>query len=156
VRVGQYVYFALSSPSVSAQEMTARLCLEPDEVSVRGSRTSAPPRPVAHVWKIVCRERGLTVDEQVGQIMRRLRPHRDEIAALSRELAARDPGQAGAVLEVVRDFDDPDGEEEELSPPDAYFQKLPGQHQLLGWSLDLEVLQFLLVTGAHLDVDEYG
>lgn len=156
MRVGQFAYFALMSPSVSAEEMAARLRLEPDEVSIRGSRTPAPPRPVAHAWKIVCGERGLTVDEQVGQIMRRLRPHRDSIAALSRELAARDPGQAGAVLEVVRDFDDPDGEEEELSPPDAELQKLPGQHQLLGWSLDHEVLEFLVVTGAHLDVDEYG
>jgi hypothetical protein len=156
VRVGQFAYFALHSPSVSAEEMTARLGLEPDESSIRGSRTPVPPRPAAHAWMVVCRERGLTVDEQIDQIMRRLRPHRDSIAALSRELAARDPGQAGAVLEVVRDFDDPDGEEEQLSPPDAYFQKLAGQHQLLGWSLDGEVLEFLVATGAHLDVDEYG
>ena len=140
----------------AARRAPARLGLEPDEVSVRGSRTPTPPRPVAHAWKIVCRERGLTVDEQVGHIMRRLRPYRDAIAALARELAARDPGRAGVVLEVVRDLDDPDGEEDELSRPGAELQKLPGRHQLLGWSLDREVLEFLVVTGARLDVDEYG
>jgi hypothetical protein len=147
VRVGQYAYFALHSPSVSAEEMAARLGLEPDEVSVRGGRTPAPPRPVTHAWKIVCRQRGLTVDEQVAQIMRWLRPYRDSIAALSGELAARDPGRAGAVLEVVRDFDDPDGEEDEPSPPGAEPERLPGQHQLLGWYLDREVLEFLGEVG---------
>jgi hypothetical protein len=154
VRIGQYAYFALHSPSVSAEEMAARLGLEPDEVSVRGSRTPAPPRPVTHVWKIVCRERGLAVDEQVSRIMRRLRPYRDSIAALSRELASRDPGRAGAVLEVVRDFDDPDGEEP--NRPGAEPERIPGPHRLLGWSLDREVVGFLVTTGARLDVDEYG
>jgi hypothetical protein len=74
--------------------------------------------------------------------------------ALIREVTTEE--SAGAVLQVVRYFDDPDGEEEELSPPDAELQKLSGQHQLLGWHLDREVLDFLMATGASLDVDEYG
>ena len=35
-------------------------------------------------------------------------------------------------------------------------EKLPRQHQLLGWHLGPEVLDFLAATGAELDVDEYG
>jgi hypothetical protein len=31
-----------------------------------------------------------------------------------------------------------------------------GQHQLLGWVLDREVLEFLPAVDAVLDVDEYG
>jgi hypothetical protein len=136
--------------------MAARLGLEPDEVSVRGSRMAAPPRPVSHAWRIVCRERGLTVDQQIGRIMQRLRPHQDQIVAMSQALTSESPRHGGAVLRVVRYFDDADGEDEELSPPGAALQKLAGQHQLLGWTLEREVLEFLLATGAYLDVDEYG
>jgi hypothetical protein len=156
MRVRQYVYFALHSSTLPAAEMATRLGLEPDEVSVRGSRTTTPPRPVTHVWKIVCRDRGLTVDEQIDRVMARLRPYRERIAALVQAITADGFEYDGAVLEVVRHFDDADGEEERLDPPEAALQRLAGQHQLLGWSLDREVLEFLLATGAHFDVDEYG
>jgi hypothetical protein len=33
---------------------------------------------------------------------------------------------------------------------------MTGQHQLLGWHLDRETLQFILGIGAAIDVDEYG
>ncbi|WP_329245510.1 DUF4279 domain-containing protein [Actinoallomurus sp. NBC_01490] len=66
MRVRQYVYFALHSSTLPAAEMATRLGLEPDEVSVRGSRTTTPPRPVTHVWKIVCRDRGLSALPGVG------------------------------------------------------------------------------------------
>ncbi|XVQ14103.1 DUF4279 domain-containing protein [Spirillospora sp. CA-255316] len=156
MRVSQYAYFALHSSVVSAAEMAAGLGLEPDEVLVRGSRTADPPRPARHTWKIVCRDRGLRVDEQIDRIVGRLGPYRDRIVALTRDLAVHDPEHGGAVLEIVRHFDHPDGEEEELSPPGAEPWKLAGQHQLLGWGLDRRVLEFLLATGAYLDVDEYG
>jgi hypothetical protein len=156
MRISQYAYFALYSSVVSAADMAARVGMEPDEISIRGSRNADPPRPVSHAWRVVCRDRGLTVDEQIGWIIKRLHPYRDQIAAFSQELAAQDPEHGGPVLRVVRYFNDPDGEEEELSPPEAALQKLAGQHQLLGWVLDREVLAFLLATGADLDADEYG
>ncbi|MFG3700121.1 hypothetical protein ACGF5C_19695 [Micromonospora sp. NPDC047620] len=53
-------------------------------------------------------------------------------------------------------FEHPDGEEEDLSSPVEGWQKLPGQHQLLGWHLDGRALEFLRLTGAELDVDEYA
>ncbi len=33
---------------------------------------------------------------------------------------------------------------------------MPGQHQLLGWRLRREVMEFLLDIGAEMDFDEYG
>jgi Domain of unknown function (DUF4279) len=56
VEIEQYAYFALKSAVVPAAEMAERLGMEPDEVSVRGSRVAEPPRPIRHSWKIVCRD----------------------------------------------------------------------------------------------------
>ncbi|MGI4895592.1 MAG: hypothetical protein ACRYF3_10820, partial [Janthinobacterium lividum] len=51
---------------------------------------------------------------------------------------------AGVSLQLVRHLYDPDG-------------VLDGwQHRLLGWHLDAEVVSFLALTGASVDVDEYG
>ncbi|MFG2907668.1 DUF4279 domain-containing protein [Kitasatospora sp. NPDC048286] len=74
--VDQYVHFALSSLHTSAADMAAVLGLEPDEIMVRGSRIPGPrPIPAAHRWKIVCREPGLCVDEQIARVLERLAPH---------------------------------------------------------------------------------
>jgi len=35
-------------------------------------------------------------------------------------------------------------------------EKLAGQHQLLGWTLTAEVIDFFRDLGANLWVDEYG
>lgn len=59
-------------------------------------------------------------------------------------------------MRVVRYLAAEDGAEEELSSPDARLQKLPGQHHLLSWTVDREVLEFLSAVEATLDVDEYG
>jgi hypothetical protein len=155
VRISQYVYFALRSERTTAHEMTAQLGLEPDEIGVRGSRRADPPRPVCHTWKVVCRERGLTVDEQIGRVLNRLEPHADRIAALVTAIDAAEPGIT-AILQVVRSFNGDDGEEEDPGPTDGGLVKLPGQHQLLGWHVDRRVLTFLQRVGAELDVDEYG
>jgi Domain of unknown function (DUF4279) len=135
--VHQYAYFALFSRTIPATAMTARLGVEPDETAVRGSRRPGPDAvPVHHRWMIVCREPELCVDEQVACLMRRLVPHTAAIAGLARQLNDEGDG-SGAVLEIVRYFDDRDG-------PD-----------LFGWHLDRTVLDFLHATGADLDVDEY-
>ncbi|MFJ1706933.1 DUF4279 domain-containing protein [Kitasatospora sp. NPDC088346] len=110
--ISQYVYFGLSSLAMSAAEMTAVLGIEPDEIMVRGSRFTEPKVvPVIHRWKIVCREPGLSVDEQVARVVARLEPHVDAIAALARQLDAEDCQGPSAVLEVVRMFNDEDGQD---------------------------------------------
>ncbi|MEW2330033.1 DUF4279 domain-containing protein [Micromonospora chersina] len=154
--ISQYAYFKLASVRVTAAEITARLGIDPDEVSVRGSRLAQPPRPATHMWQIVCREPGLTVDEQIKHIVDRLSPHAERIGALAAELDRIDGEPGASVLQVVRVFEHPDGEQEDLTSPVEDFEKLPGQHQLLGWHLDSQTLEFLRLTRAELDVDEYA
>jgi len=55
----------------------------------------------------------------------------------------------------VRYFNDPDGEEENLAS-DGPFAKLPGQHQRLGFHIDLELMERLQSLQCELDFDEYG
>ncbi|MBO2464697.1 DUF4279 domain-containing protein [Actinomadura violacea] len=150
--VRQYVYFALFSRHVTAHEMTAVLRIAPDEVSVRGSRFTTPTEvPVSHAWEIVCREPGLCVDEQITRVLDRLRPHADRVAGLAARLAADDEEHGGAVLQVVRYFEDadPGSEEQALGSP------APQEPNLFGWHLDGPTLAFLVELGAELDVDEY-
>lgn len=156
VRISQYVYFALRSERTAAPHITGRLGIEPDEIQVRGSRCVVPVRPRYHAWKIVCRDRGLRIDEQIDRIVARLAPHADQIAALVAEIEG--PAERStASLQLVRYLDDDGGEEEEnLSPQDGGLVKIPGQHQLLGWHLDRRTLAFLSRIGADLDADEYG
>jgi hypothetical protein len=139
----QFSSFSLFSQHISADEMTSRLGLEPDEVTVRGSRFTEPRViPVFHRWKVECRDSDLRVDEQIARLLERLKPHTDRIAGLSRQLATRD---GGAVLQVVRYFNDTD--------PDL--PRTPDSLNLFGWHLDRAVMDFLMATGAELDVDEY-
>lgn len=147
--VDQYVYFALSSQNTPTVEMAAVLGIDPDETKVRGSRTAAPePVPALHRWKIVCREPGLRVDEQITRVLERLAPHTDRIAALARRLDGEN-GSPSAVLQIVRHFNDQPAKQD----PSATGQtERPNQ---FGWHLDRDVLEFLQATGAVLDVDEY-
>ncbi|WP_432584788.1 DUF4279 domain-containing protein [Streptomyces sp. HD1123-B1] len=96
----QYAYFALFSRHTSADDMTSRLGIAPDEVTVRGSRFTEPAVvPTDHSWMVVCREPGLCVDEQVARSLDRLEPHMDRIGDLTRHLTATG---GGAVLQAVR------------------------------------------------------
>jgi hypothetical protein len=89
----------------------------------------------------------------VGSVLDRLRTIEDRLVTIGGDLL----GQVGGCnLQLVRYFDDDEGEEEELSPPNAPLQKLAGQHQLLGWHLERDSLQFLARVGAEIDADEYG
>ncbi|MFD6654447.1 DUF4279 domain-containing protein [Streptomyces parvus] len=142
----QYVYFALSSRRITAQEITDLLGIEPDETRVVNPRRlpADPAKPFCQVWQVVCREPGLHVDEQIARVLSRLRPITDRIAELMKQFnTAEDEGEPGleARLEVVRYFNDE--------------QQERGEHNLFGWALDREAIVFLAATGAYLDVDEY-
>jgi hypothetical protein len=153
VKIRQYVYFSVYSETATADEIAAYLGLAPDRTIVRGSRSDDPPRPPQHGWQLVCDSAGLRIDEQVGSVLDRLRTIEDRLLTIGGDLL----GQVGGCnLQLVRYFDDDEGEEEELSPPNAPLQKLAGQHQLLGWHLERDSLQFLARVGAEIDADEYG
>jgi hypothetical protein len=155
VLITQYCYFNLVSEQMTAAEMTARLRVEPDEVQVRAGREAQPPRPATHRWMVVCRQAGLRVDEQIERIVRRLYEHAGAIGDLAAELDRIEGGPGSSVLQIVRVFGDPTGEDEDVCEVDG-LRKLPGQHQLLGWHLDNRALEFLRMTHAQLDVDEYA
>ncbi|MEV7324577.1 DUF4279 domain-containing protein [Streptomyces sp. NPDC093970] len=141
----QYVYFGISSVGTSADEITRLLGVEPDEVTVRGSLTTSPHIiPFFHCWKVFSRERGLPVDEQIDQVIGRLRPRMEALTNLTTRLAAEE-GTGGAILQVQRYFNRY-GKQPSGSPDDA---------NLFGWHLDRAVVEFLVATGADLDVDEY-
>jgi hypothetical protein len=149
--VRQYAYFALSSHSTSAAEMTAVLGIEPDTTVIRGSRRTEPSAvPVAHRWVVECRDPGLAVDEQIARILERLTPHTDAIAALARRLDAEPEPGPSAVLEVVRYFN-----EVEQHPEHQTQASADEPSRTLGWHLGRDVLDFLQATRAALDVDEY-
>lgn len=110
---------------VTAEVITGRLGVQPDETSVRGTRRAEPPVPTRHHWSIHCRERGLCVDEQVTVLLDRIEPVRPRILDLIGE------GEVFARLQIVRYFDDDLGEEETLDsfviPDGGIAEKLPGQ-----------------------------
>ncbi|MEV8224592.1 DUF4279 domain-containing protein [Streptomyces sp. NPDC079167] len=150
----QYVYFALSSRRITAQEITDALGIEPDETKVVNPRRLPvdPANPFCQIWKVVCREPGLCVDEQIAHVLGRLRPQTDRIAELMKQCnSADDEDEPGleAGLEVVRYFND-DKQHDEAGQPEER-----DKHNLFGWALDREAIAFLAATGAFLDVDEY-
>ncbi|MFE6916966.1 DUF4279 domain-containing protein [Streptomyces rubiginosohelvolus] len=142
----QYVYFALSSRRITAQEITDLLGIEPDETKVVNPRRlpADPANPFCQIWKVVCREPGLQVDEQIARVLGRLRPQTERIAELMKQFNSAEGGEEPGLearLEVVRYFNDE--------------QQERGEHNLFGWALDREAIEFLAATGAYLDVDEY-
>ncbi|MCO5967919.1 hypothetical protein [Actinoallomurus soli] len=96
------------------------------------------------------------IDRRCFWVADRLFAHAERIGALAAELDRMD-GQPGASrLQVVGIYEHPDGEEEEDTNPVEGLEKVGGQHQLLGWHLDARTLEFLRLTRAELDIDEYA
>lgn len=150
MRITQYSYFQIGSEVMAGAEMSDRLGTLPDEHSERGRRSSDPIVPRSHSWKVVCKEPGLRVDDQIRSVVGRREPIVDRNADLVGELHELESGRA-TTLQVVRFFDDDEGEEDRPNPHAAErgMRKLDGQHFLLGWHLDRNVLQFVERTGAE-------
>jgi len=134
MRTDQYVYVAIRSGSISAEQITTLLDLEPDAVTVKASHRPDPPRPREHKWAIECRQQDLRIDEQVDRVLARLRPHSEAVRRL-----AQLP-DVSVTLQMVRYFNDDQD----------------GQDGVLGWHLSLEALEFLISISASIDSDEYG
>jgi uncharacterized protein DUF4279 len=118
-----------------ASEMSAVLGLEPDEITVRAVDLVDPPVPASHEWMVTCRDADKTVDEQVEDLVQRLAPYTDQIARLAAHLERDECG--GARLHIVR----------QVNTPTAFMSDS-------SWRLKRQVLQFLHVTNADLNVDE--
>lgn len=153
MRISQYAYFSLSSETVTAAAITGKLGIEPDKILVRGARDAARVIPRVHDWRVRVRGDNRPINDMLAELIQRLDPVVGTIATVVREMPVQ------ARLQVVRKFDDPDGVEDEGTTPQMAargWEKVEGQHHLLGWRLDRQTLDFLQRTSAELDVDEYG
>ncbi len=153
VRIPQYAYRAVKSEIVTVDQMTDWLGMPPDRAEVPGSRSADPPRPVCNICELRSDDAGLTVDAHVQQLIERAAPIADRLRGLAEDV------RCGVVLQIARFFNDDNGEEERVDRVDVPvggFERLGGQHQLLGWHLDKSALAFLASSGCELDVDEYG
>lgn len=152
--MSQWTHFDLTSEQVSAATITGIVGIEPDQLMVRGSKRSQPPVPAIHAWSLVCRSAGLTLDEQAELLLDRIRPIQVAIRDLTRST------EVEARLVFVRYFNDKEGEDESfeasIAPDGKLLERVPGQHQLLGWTLSAQSLALLGSINAVIWADEYG
>jgi hypothetical protein len=150
--IRQYAYFSLDSDTIRPESIAERIGLEPSSVSIAGSRHSGPPPvPRRHSWKL---ESGVSeksrLDDHFEALLARLSSHTDRI----QEIVAT--GEVSGCLTVVRYFHS-GNEEAEL--PSGYehdgFERLCGQHPLVGFGLEPAMIAFLAKTGSFVDFDEY-
>ncbi|MFI1240949.1 DUF4279 domain-containing protein [Nocardia salmonicida] len=146
MKIRQYSYFKLSSATMSAAEMAAQLQMDPDEVAVLGSKSARHRIPRSHSWRIVRRSTE-SIDEQIEYLIARLAPVLPQVISLVQQ-----PGLS-ASMQVVRYYDDPDGVHG--APGGTPWAESFSWPRPLGWHLSSPVLEFLLSTGAELDIDEY-
>ena len=84
------------------------------------------------------------MDEQIQQVVDRLAP------VHARLLALLENSDVSPVMPVVRHFNDADGDGAAISGAPT-----TRQTSQLGWSLSVQILDFLASTRTMLDVDEY-
>jgi hypothetical protein len=89
VRIRQYAYFAIYSDRLTPSDITGSLGVEPDAFRVRGSKSTEPPVPRHHSWRIDSRLPGLTVEAHLQVIVDRLNPYAEAIGTLVGERLGR-------------------------------------------------------------------
>ena len=104
-------------------------------------------------WSIERAGQRLVVDTLVSAVLGRVAPTAERIRQLV------DTNEVFATLQIVRYFNDENGQPEKTVTIDEEghsWEKMPGQHQMLGWALEAHTLELLVSMGATIDVDEYG
>jgi Domain of unknown function (DUF4279) len=155
MRIRQYAHFIVESETLSPEQITAILLIEPTSVSRRGSRSTEPHIPRFNIWNYKARGEG-RVDDLVTELVDFFEPLADRLQML----LANEGLSIG--ISVMRSFDDSLGVEEDFSmltgPSDLpeHLVKLPGQHQLLGLHLNVDLMRRLVALNCLVDVDEYG
>jgi hypothetical protein len=106
--------------------------------------------PRSNLWKYVATGSG-TVDNLVRELVDVFEPLSDRLRQLTAD------GASWIVIRIVRSFDDPDGVEDDDGGPDlpGNIVRLGGQHQLVGFHLDEQLMARLVALGCALDFDEY-
>ena len=154
MRVRQYACFSISSPSVPPDEITSRLLLEPDEAKPKGSRIGGPsPVPRVHLWKMMSgRADTSPLDEHFAALLARLEPREQEIQTF---LSSSD---AHGWIRAVRRFE-AGAEDDNIVEPGRLvggLERLRGQHPLLGFALDVRIVELAARMHVGFDFDEYG
>lgn len=155
MKVRQYVYLGLSSDTVDPGTISERLGLMPDEVKLMGSRhPGPPPLPRTHMWRLNSGtgsdER--TLDEHFQSLLARLTGSASKL----RELTVS--GEVDAVIQIVRHFT-PGPEDRRISEPGRHrgdFERLRGQHPLVGFGIEAGLITYAAEAGIGFDFDEYG
>lgn len=151
MKILQYAHFDVGSDIYSPDKITAELLVEPTRVIWRGTRSTEPLIPRTNLWQYRATGSG-TVDELVRELLDVFEPLADKLARLT----AND--DSWIVIGFMRSFDDPDGIDEDEGPSDLpdHLVRLSGQHQLVGFHLDVDLMARLVALRCALDFDEYA
>lgn len=86
MRIRQYAYFAIYSDRLTPSDMTGYLGVEPDSFRIRGSKTTEPPVPRHHSWRIDSGQPRLTVEAHLQVIVDRLNPYASAVGTLVEQI----------------------------------------------------------------------
>ena len=155
MRLRQRAYLRVASHVLDPGQISEIVGVDPHETKLRGSRSPGPPPiPRFHLWLL---KSGLAeevrLDEHLDVLFAIIRAHVDGF----RQIATTP--ETAVWLTVVRYFEAGDEDFDEAThglPEDSPYERVSGQHPLLGWALEPEQILLLSQSGIGLDVDEYG
>ena len=155
MKVRQYVYLGITSDAVDPGIISERMGLMPDEVKLQGSRHQGPPPiPRTHLWRL---NSGAASDElPLDDHFKSLRVRLGDSAVRLRDLISTQ--DVSAVVQVVRYFE-PGPEDRHISEPGRYgegYERLRGQHPLVGFDIEPDLVAYAAEAGIGFDFDEYG
>ncbi len=140
---------------VNPDAITSRVQLVPDETKAKGSRIAGPtPVPRFHLWTVKsgCPETA-DLNAHLSALAAKIEPY----ARLIRTFL--DSSEADGQFSIVRKFE-AGPELDAIVDVGRYgpgnLERLRGQHPLLGFHLDREVIDLATSLGVDFDFDEYG
>lgn len=128
--------------------------LEPTEAEAMGSRDPSRGIPRCHLWSLASGvDEAASLDDHVNALVPIMQSRTEAFRAVSAIKSI------GIWLTIVRHFEDANEVFDQSGyglDADAGVERLGGQHPLLGWGMDRDVVELLSECGIGLDVDEYG
>ena len=109
--------------------------------------------PRCHLWHLGSgvKSHEVPLDDHFDALLSRLSGSTNRIRELVQD-------EATARIQVVRHFD-PGPEDRHISEPGRYvgdYERVPGQHPLVGFGLEPDFIRFSAKAGIGFDFDEYG
>jgi hypothetical protein len=134
--------------------LTDRVGLIPDEVNLMASRHPGPKLvPRTHLWKLASGLPGTkALDEHFAALLAKLEGSAPRVRHLL------DGGEASGCISVARYFE-PGPEDREIIEPGQRgpgWERLRGQHPLVGFQILPALISYVADAGLWFDFDEYG